>query len=107
MAKTINQRQRGNSRNAFSAIGSVLFTFLEHDGMPWNNNMAERAIRHLAVQRKISGVFFEHSARQYLVLLGIGQTCRFQGKSLLRFLMSEEKDIDQFRAARRPTSQPR
>src|SRR5439155_26760291 len=32
-----------------------LFRFLEEDGIPWNNNMAERAIRHLAVQRKISG----------------------------------------------------
>jgi hypothetical protein len=91
----------------FQRYRNSLFTFLEHDGIPWNNNMAERAIRHLAVQRKISGVFFEHSAQQYLVLLGIGQTCRFQGKPLLHFLMSEEKDIDQFRAARRPTPQRR
>ena len=63
--------------------------------------MAERAIRHLAVQRKISGAFFEHSARQYLVLLGIAQTCRFQDKSFLRFLMSGERDVDGFKAARR------
>ena len=89
----------------FQRYRNSLFTFLEQDGIPWNNNMAERAIRHLAVQRKISGSFFEESAQRYLVLLGIGQTCRFQGKSLLRFLMSEEKDIDLFRAARRPTAQ--
>jgi len=63
--------------------------------------MAERAIRHLAVQRKISGAFFEHSARQYLVLLGIAQSCRFQNRSFLRFLMSGERDVDSFKVARR------
>ncbi len=74
-----------------------LFTFLKEDNIPWNNNAGERAIRHLAVQRKISGTFFESLAPQYLLLLGIMQTCRFQDKSLLKFLLSKEKDIDQFK----------
>jgi hypothetical protein len=73
----------------------------EHDGISWNNNMAERAIRHLAVQRKISGFFFESVTPHYLLLLAITQTCKFQDKSLLEFLMSGEKDIDTFRGARR------
>ena len=91
----------------FQRYKQSLFTFLEKDSIPWNNNMAERAIRHLAVQRKISGYFFESSAHQYLVLLGIGQTCRFQGKSFLKFLMSGEKDVDKFKASRRiKTSAP-
>ena len=34
-----------------------LFLFLEEDSIPWNNNTGERALRHLAVQRKISGSF--------------------------------------------------
>lgn len=85
----------------FQRYRQSLFMFLERDSIPWNNNMAERAIRHLAVQRKISGAFFEHSARQYLVLLGIAQTCRFQNRSFLRFLMSGEGDIDGFKAASR------
>jgi hypothetical protein len=38
-----------------------LFAFIENDGIPWHNNAAERALRHLAVQRKISGVFSEQS----------------------------------------------
>ncbi len=80
-----------------------LFRFLEEDEIPWNNNTAERASRHLAVQRKISGCFFKRVAVQYLLLLGIAQTCRFQGKSFLNFLISREKDIDQFREKRRPT----
>jgi len=91
----------------FQRYKQSLFTFLEKDSIPWNNNMAERAIRHLAVQRKISGYFFESSAHQYLVLLGIAQTCRFQGKSFLKFLMSGEKDVDTFKASRRiKTSAP-
>lgn len=85
----------------FKRYRNSLFTFLEEDGVPWNNNMAERAIRHLAVQRKISGSFFETGAQQYLVLLGIAQTCRFQEKSLLQFLLSGEKDIDAFKSIKR------
>ena len=79
-----------------------LFRFLEEDGIPWNNNMAERACRHLAVQRKISGSFFKRVAVQYLLLLGVAQTCRFQEKSFLNFLTSREKVIDQFKEKKRP-----
>jgi hypothetical protein len=84
-----------------------LFRFLDEDGIPWNNNMAERASRHLAIQRKISGSFFKKIAVQYLRLLGIAQTCRFQKKSFLNFLISGGKDIDQFKQ-RKPlkTSKP-
>src|SRR5947209_6437333 len=37
----------------FERYRHSLFTFLEEDGIPWNNNMAERSIRHLAIQTKI------------------------------------------------------
>ena len=47
----------------FDRYRESLFTFLTQDGIPWENNMAERAIRQLAVQRKISGSFFKRSAR--------------------------------------------
>jgi hypothetical protein len=85
----------------FQRYRQSLFTFLEEDGIPWNNNMAERGIRHLAVQRKISGSFFASVAPQYLLLLGLAQSCRFQKKSLLKFLLSGEKDIDKFKASTR------
>jgi hypothetical protein len=84
-------------KKRFVRYSESLFVFLESDGIPWNNNMAERALRHLAVQRKISGSFFASSMTEYLILLGITQTCRFQNKPLLEFLMSGEKDIDQFK----------
>jgi hypothetical protein len=35
----------------FQRYRESVFTFLGQDGIPWNNNMAERAIRQLAVQR--------------------------------------------------------
>ena len=70
-----------------------LFTFLDFDNIPWNNNMAERGIRHLAVQRKIS-TYFDNGISDYLLLLGIMQTCKFQNKSFLKFLLSEKKSID-------------
>ncbi len=73
-----------------------LFTFLEYDGIPWHNNTAERALRHIAKQQQISMNFHEAATHEYLRLLGIKQTCRFQNKSFFRFLLSREKDIDQF-----------
>ena len=85
----------------FDRYRKSLFVFLEEDSIPWNNNMAERAIKELAVQRKISGSFFKRVATHYLLLLGIAQSCKFQGKSFLKFLLSREKDVDAFRAAKR------
>src|SRR5450759_612145 len=85
----------------FARYRESLFRFLDEDGIPWNNNTAERAIRHLAVQRKISGTFHPRGALGYLVLLGIAQTCRFQEKSFLKFLLSKEIDVDRFQSVRR------
>jgi predicted RecB family nuclease len=78
-----------------------LFTFLEHNELPWHNNTAERAIRHIAKQREISRVFGESAAQDYLVLLGLRQTCRFQNKSFFKFLFSGETDLDHFALRRR------
>ncbi len=60
--------------------------------------MAERAIRQLAVQRKISGSFSKNAAPYYLRMLSISQTCRFKNKSFLKFLISKEKNIDNFKS---------
>lgn len=89
----------------FERYRDSLFLFLTEDGLPWNNNMAERAIRHFAVQRKISaGAFSEAGATDHLTLLGIAQSCRFQEKSFLHFLLSEEKDVDAFKDRKRRRS---
>lgn len=78
-----------------------LFTFLDQDDIPWHNNAAEHGIRHLAMQRDMSRVFFEAGARDYLLLLGIRQTCRLQGKSFFKFLLSGETNLDKFEARKR------
>lgn len=52
--------------------------------------MAERGVRHLAIQRKIS-MYFDKGTSDYLLFLGIMQTCKFQSKSFLQFLLSGKK----------------
>jgi predicted RecB family nuclease len=78
-----------------------LFTFLEYDGIPWHNNTAETALRHLTIQENISRTFYESVTPHYLRLLGIRQTCRFQGKSFFKFLFSGETDLEKFEARKR------
>ena len=83
-----------------------LFTFLNHDGVPWNNNNAEHAVKKFADYREIvDGRFTEAGLNEYLVLLSIYLTCKYKGISFLRFLLSRERDIDVFRQSvnlRRP-----
>ena len=81
----------------FLRYRNSLFTFLEYDGIPWNNNAAERALRHLTKQLQISGHLAKSGVVPYLRLLGIRQTCRFQKKSFFRFLFSEKINIDDFK----------
>jgi hypothetical protein len=74
-----------------------LFTFLDHDGIPWNNNNAENAIKGFVPRRKILGpAYGEQGIRDYLVFLSIYQTCRLKGVSFLRFLRSGHLDLDDF-----------
>jgi len=85
----------------FHRYKDSMFHFIDEDLIPWNNNTGERALRHLAVQRKISNCFFGEFAPKHLLLLGIAQTCKFQGKSFLKYLLSGEMDIDNFRPRKR------
>jgi hypothetical protein len=81
-----------------------LFTFLNYDGVPWNNNNAEHAVKPFAELRHvIGGVTTEKGLRDYLVLLSVCQTCKYIGADFLEFLRSGEKDVDAF-AARRSRS---
>jgi predicted RecB family nuclease len=74
-----------------------LFTFLLHDGIPWNNNNAEHAIKAFAVLRRaIEGTTTPKGIRDYLVLLSISETCRYKGIKFLDFLRSGQMDVDIF-----------
>lgn len=79
-----------------------LFTFMRYDGVPWNNNNAENAIKRFAYYREDTvGVMKEEGLSDYLVLLSIYQTCRYKGVSFLKFLLSGARDIDAFCARKR------
>jgi hypothetical protein len=41
-------------------------------------------------------IFSAPVTHDYLILLGIRQTCRFQGKSFFKFLFSGETDLENF-----------
>jgi hypothetical protein len=73
---------------------SRLFTFLEHDDVPWNNNNAEHAIKGFAKLRDLAdGTFSERSLKEALLLLSVFQTCHFNGVNVIRFLLSEKSDL--------------
>jgi predicted RecB family nuclease len=79
-----------------------LFTFLQHDGVPWNNNNAENAIKQFAYYREdAKGNVTELGLCNHLVLLSISQTCRYKGVSFLKFLASGLPDVDAFRDIKR------
>lgn len=90
-----------------------LFTFLEYDGVPWNNNNAEHAIKAFAALRDVmSGSSTQRRVEDYSILLSVCQTCKYMGVDFLDFLRSGEKDIHAFaesqrgRRRRTQTSQP-
>jgi hypothetical protein len=90
----------------FERYRDSVFCFLDAEGVPWNNNAAERALRHLAIQPRISSASSRKGANHYLRLLAIAQTCRFQKKSFLRFLSSGCVDVDKYnKGCRRRTTQ--
>ena len=84
-------------KKRFEKNRSKLFTFLDHDGVPWNNNNAEHAIKALVTLRnRIGGQSSAKGMRDYLVLLSIAQTCKYKGASFLDFLRSGQMDINAF-----------
>jgi hypothetical protein len=78
----------------FEKYGDRLFTFLNHDGVPWNNNNAEHAVHRFARLRRISdGTFTQSSAEQLLVLLSVLATCEYRKVKPLKFLLSGQRHL--------------
>jgi predicted RecB family nuclease len=74
-----------------------LFTFLKYDGIPWNNNNAEHAIKPFAhYRRNNEKQITESGINDYLILLSIQQTCKYRGISFFEFLKSGEMSIFKF-----------
>jgi hypothetical protein len=84
-------------RTRFEKCSDKLFTFLNYDGVSWNNNNAEHAIKAVA---ELRNVFRSSSTTKgindYLVLLSICETCKYKGLSFLDFLRSGDPDVATF-----------
>ena len=79
-----------------------LFTFLQHDGVSWNNNLAENAIKRISYYREDVGRNVKKAGlTEHLVLLSLYQTCHVRDISFLKFLLSKERDMDAFGASKR------
>jgi hypothetical protein len=86
-ARKIIERLRKN-RN-------TMFTFLDFDDIPWNNNNAEHAVKAFATLRRvIDGSTTEKGLRDYLILLSLCETCKYKNVDFLHFLRSGSKDVD-------------
>jgi hypothetical protein len=67
-----------------------LFAFLDYDGVAWNNNNAEHAMKCFARYRRFSdGRMTKKSIEDYLVILSMYQTYEYQGRSFLAELVRE------------------
>jgi len=89
-------------KERFEKNREKLFTFLNHDGVPWNNNNVEHAIKAFArLRRAIEGLSTPKGIEEYLILLSVCQTCKYMGVDFLDFLRSGEKDIHAFAESRR------
>ncbi|MGA7927206.1 MAG: hypothetical protein WCA20_14610 [Candidatus Sulfotelmatobacter sp.] len=95
-------------KQRFEKNRNKLFTFLGYDGVPWNNNNAEHAMKAFAALRDvIEGTTTASGIEEYLVLLSVSETCRYKDLDVLEFFLSEEKDIDGFLRSRgRTRAQP-
>jgi hypothetical protein len=81
-------------KQRFQKSGAKLFTFLDYDGVPWNNNHAEHAIKRFAkYRREFNGLFTEDSLNEYLILASVFNTCEFNNINVLEFLLSGEKSM--------------
>jgi predicted RecB family nuclease len=81
-------------KKRFQKSGAKMFTFLDHDGVPWNNNNAEHAIKRFAKYRRdADGRFTERTLTQYLVLATVFETCEFNNVNILKFLLSKENNL--------------
>jgi hypothetical protein len=82
-------------KKRFQKSGEKMFTFLDHDGVPWNNNNAEHAIKRFAKYRRdADGRFTGRSLEEYLVLASVFETCEFNNVNVLQFLLSKEATLE-------------
>jgi predicted RecB family nuclease len=76
---------------------NTMFTFLNFDDVPWNNNNAEHAIKAFASLRRVfEGATTEKGLRDFLILLSLRETCKYKSVDFLDFLRSGSKNVGDF-----------
>lgn len=79
-----------------------LFTFLHHDGVSWNDNLAENANKHVSTYRDdVRRSIKAEGLSEHLVLLSLFQSRRVMDISFLKFLLSQERDMGAFAMGKR------
>jgi len=71
-----------------------LFTFLDYNNAPWNNNIAEHAIRAFVKLRNAMGTSTAKGTTEYAIILSVQQTLKYRNMDFLKFLLSEDRNID-------------
>jgi len=71
-----------------------LFTFLSYDGVTWNNNNAEHAVRAFTRIRNCIAASTVKGTKEYAILLSIQQTLKYRNIEFIDFLRSGRKAIE-------------
>jgi predicted RecB family nuclease len=83
-----------------------LFTFLDRDGVSWNNTNAEHFIKPFAwYRRTANGIFTARSIKDYLIILSIAETSKGRGEDFLEFLLRDNEHSFSFRSGRRASAE--
>jgi Transposase IS66 family len=65
-------------RKRFIKNDGRLFTFLDHDNVPWNNNNAEHALRAFAKLRNVMSTSTAKGTKEYAIILSVQQTLKYR-----------------------------
>lgn len=86
-----------NYQRRITKYADRLFTFLGYDGVSWNNNSAEHAIKRYAILRRcFAPTSTSDGIGEYLILLSICETLRRNGFNFIEYLQENKLDINQF-----------
>ena len=100
-ANTVNSKYKSEPAKKFIKrfirYKESLFTFLNLDGISWNNNNAEHSLKYIAsYRRKVNGIFTKTGIEDYVILFSLYKTCKNRNINFLNFLISKYKDIESY-----------
>ena len=86
-----NSNVAEGTRIELASMATASLHFLSHDGVPWNNNLAENAVKLIASRRRcIDGLMSKEGIKDYLIFLSIFQTAASERGQLFAILVVRE-----------------